>query len=210
MYRAERTMVILYLDSQEQTEIGADYGLPFLKQGGIISHMGNERWLPVKGYEEYYEVSDHGRLRVRKTRRGGLSKGTILLPKKMWDGYLTFRFSINKRVTIESAHRTVAKAFIPNPGNKPQINHIDNVRHNNHYTNLEWVTPKENIQHAMKNGNFASSLKNLESGGKSCIGKIGKRLIELGYDISPGMTTTKEGKKKYMDAYHKEKYWGRI
>lgn len=63
-------------------------------------------------------------------------------------GYL--RVSINKKNLF--VHRLVAEKYVPNPENKPQVNHIDGNKLNNNYKNLEWVTNKENRSHAMKKG----------------------------------------------------------
>lgn len=66
-------------------------------------------------------------------------------------GYV--KVSINKDNVINTfqIHRLVAEAFVPNPFNKPQVNHIDGNKQNNNYTNLEWVTNQENQIHAIKN-----------------------------------------------------------
>jgi len=64
--------------------------------------------------------------------------------------YLAVMMSINKKHKIESVHRLLAKKYIPNPLNKPMVNHIDKNKTNNKLSNLEWVTCSENMQHSSK------------------------------------------------------------
>ncbi len=71
-------------------------------------------------------------------------------------GYLYARTSNNNF----QIHRLVAVNFISNPENKPHVNHRDGNKHNNHHTNLEWVTVRENAQHAIKNGLMKQMKKN--------------------------------------------------
>lgn len=66
--------------------------------------------------------------------------------------YGTISYSLNGIQKWEYVHRIIAMTFIPNPNRYPQVNHIDGNTKNNSASNLEWVTPKMNIQHAYKTG----------------------------------------------------------
>ncbi len=78
--------------------------------------------------------------------------GAILKPYLSNVGYYTIAGYHNKMRVKIVIHREVAKAFIPNPENKPQVNHISGVKTCNWVGNLEWVTPKENAEHAVRTG----------------------------------------------------------
>ena len=111
-----------------------------------------EIWKEIKGHSNY-EVSNLGRVRSKDkyitTKKGWkfFCKGRILKP--WFASYLTVQLTNNERHTV---HRLVAEAFIPNPHNKPEVNHIDGNKLNNNVDNLEWNTRSENNKHAVKLG----------------------------------------------------------
>lgn len=108
-----------------------------------------EIWKELTGYEGY-EVSSFGNL--RSYRKRGSKNAMYEEPKQVKPSTLKthckeyFKHNLMKdgKQKSEYAHRLVAKAFIPNPENKPQVHHIDNNGLNNHFENLEWVTNSEN------------------------------------------------------------------
>jgi hypothetical protein len=122
-----------------------------------LQQSSKEVWLPVKGFENYYIVSNHGNVKsfTRSVRcKIGYRRmfGKTLEFSKI-AGYRNVRlFGDNGKKRLVRVHRLVAEHFIPNPENKPYINHINNIHHDNRVENLEWCTPKENTAHAVKMG----------------------------------------------------------
>ena len=110
------------------------------------------KWKWIKNWEERYEVSDSGEVR---SWYYGVKKLDIPRPLKIKkDKYGYCAVSLHHKDVKKSytVHRLVAEAFIPNPKNLPQVNHIDGDKNNNSVQNLEWCTNRENIVHAYKSG----------------------------------------------------------
>jgi len=123
--------------------------------------MENEIWKPVKDYEGIYEVSSLGRVRSldrilpNYTSKGisgtKIIKGRVLKShKSTTSNYYYVHLRGNGASKEVSVHRLVAKAFVPNPNNLPQVNHIDENPANNRFGNLEWCTAKYNINYGTR------------------------------------------------------------
>ena len=107
-----------------------------------------EIWKPLKGIVkngDNYEVSSMGRVRNK-------TKGNILVPNEQKTGYVAVTLYLSSKGKLHLIHRLVALAFIPNPEEKPQVNHKNGVKNDNELGNLEWVTRSENQNHAYSTG----------------------------------------------------------
>lgn len=111
-----------------------------------------EIWEDIKGYDGWYQISSHSR--VRSCAR---EDAIILKQQRNTNGYYHVYLSHNKKVYTLLIHRLVAEAFISNPLSKPYINHKNGRKYDNRLKNLEWVTASENTIHAYKAGLKKSS-----------------------------------------------------
>lgn len=115
--------------------------------------MSLEKFKLIEGYDHYL-VSTWGKIyridkafQVETDYQHMTRKLSELSTEETSKGYLRVYLSKNGKRKHHKVHRLVARAFIPNPDNKPQVNHIDGNKHNNSITNLEWVTDEENKLH---------------------------------------------------------------
>lgn len=131
-----------------------------------------EIWKPIKGWEGCYEISNHGRVKSlsRIAMRGDpkvphrLSE-RILRQGKTNVGRMIVHLKADSKETTLQVSRLVAFAFVDNPNNYDEVNHLDGDCTNNKAENLEWCTRKENIQHAWDNGlkkHYTTKLSNSE------------------------------------------------
>lgn len=131
-----------------------------------------EDWRKVTSPFEYM-VSNTGRV-----RRVGSEKDHSVCDH---NGYLTIDLYANGKKKSKRVHRLVAECFIPNPDNKPEVNHKDGNKHNNNVDNLEWVIKKENCEHAWEKG-LARPSYGMRGKSNPNAGRKGKRIrvVETG------------------------------
>lgn len=136
-----------------------------------------EKWKEIPFTNGEYLASESGKIRTSKT--GRILRACV--DQRGYERVCLFKTNREKRYKV---HRLVAMTFIPNPDNKPQVNHIDGNKRNNSVSNLEWVTGEENVHHARNNGlsdghkKFCESRKkrviatHIETGERICFDSI--------------------------------------
>ena len=122
--------------------------------------LPNEVWNPVKGYEGLYKVSSMGRVK-------SLITGKILKPEKGIGGYLRVHLYKDGKAKHFKVHRLVAEAFLKPVAGKDCVNHLDEVKTSNHYSNLEYCSPKENANWGTRNERMAEKQRNAPFKSKS-------------------------------------------
>lgn len=110
----------------------------------------NEIYKSVIGYEGLYEVSNLGNVKRLKKLNNQHERNSILKPFTTDKGYTRVQLFLNGKKKNHFVHRIVAEAFLENPCNKSQVNHINGKKNDNRLSNLEWSTPSENGKHSYK------------------------------------------------------------
>lgn len=141
------------------------------KKDNILKCINNPEWKEIEGYDKKYFVNINGD--IFNTRLGALLKPTDV------NSYKAVYFIKNGIIKRFYVHRLIAIYFIPNPDNKPHINHIDSNPSNNNINNLEWCTASENTIHAIKVGRRVNG-KNVFKTNEKIIDKL-LTMINNGY-----------------------------
>lgn len=129
--------------------------------------LAAEEWKPVEGYQDYYAISNMGRIKGLSRTINVCNTSTyirpeiIMRPNLTKANYYIIEFTANGRSSTFYIHRLVAQHFIPNPENKPQVNHKFGITTDNRWHQIEWSTESENNKHAYRVLGRRSTLKDM-------------------------------------------------
>ena len=133
----------------------------------------NEEWKWIKGYENYYQVSNFGNIRNSRLK--------IMKYFINNSGYYCIKLSKHNKSSHFLVHRLVLETFTTKEPNK-EVNHIDENKLNNHLSNLEWVTSKENKQHSIRTGTYDCLKEIKNSLGKKHLSNTWSKYHNVTYD----------------------------
>jgi hypothetical protein len=140
-----------------QTLTGSDFSRKFeITTNQIrmanLHNSDQEIWVSLPGFNDSYIISNLGHIKKVKPPFNATTDNIFKGMVKNKTGYYRIRLTIGLKRKRYFLHRLIAKAFIPNPENKPYINHKNGIKTDNRIENLEWVTPRENNIHALEIG----------------------------------------------------------
>jgi hypothetical protein len=174
-----------------------------LKSLGIeLDSLPNEEWRYVANTNNRYLVSNMGRLLTTGYKNS--KRCSIMKPAKDANGYYRTMMLLNGKLKTVKLHRVVAEAWIENPLNKLQVNHINFERDDNRVSNLEWATPSENALHSYNNGRIKKPIcTNFVKGSKVGTAKLNEEQVkEIRQKFKPRIYTREMLAKEYGVSHH--------
>lgn len=159
-----------------------------------------EIWKPIAGFEGLYEVSNFGKVKALERKvlnNGGWQRKHERILKPSGDDKNIVALCKEGKVYGRSVYRLVAETFIPNPDNKPVVDHIDTDRTNNHVDNLRWCTQKENCLNPLTREHNSKS----KMGHRGYLTHHTEETKQKLREMMTGKTATEETRKKLSESH---------